>query len=94
MYTKRYLQNSIEELKELEIEKDNLEKRIKKKQEAFKRYMSEMGISELNGLNGERITYSQVVGKKFCVSDFKKKYSYLYELFQIPTTTYRFKFTY
>lgn len=92
--TNRYIQNSMNELKELEMEKERIEEKIKNKQRMFKDYMTTNNLEELNGLNGEKIIFKEILGRRFDTTAFKKAHSYLFELYSVGTCNKRFKFTY
>ena len=92
--TQRYIHNSILELKELEIQKEQIEKKIKNKVNMFKDYMTVNGIEELHGPTGEKIIYKEILGKRFDTTAFKKAHGYLYEMYQTMTSSKRFKFNY
>lgn len=94
MYSKRFIQNNMEDLKSLELQKEIIQEKINNKQRMFKEYMVANNIEELVGENGEKIIFKDILGKRFDSSAFKKTYGYLYEMYCVATTNKRFKFTY
>lgn len=92
--SERFINIHMAELKLLERQKAALEEKIKQKQNLFKSFMTANGIEELQGENGERIVYKEILASRFDLKSFREHYEYLYETFLKNTRSLRFKFTY
>lgn len=89
-----YIQNIIRNLKQLEVSKDKLEQEIKEYEARIKEYMLKYSIEEIHGLEGEKVIYREVLGKRFDTKEFKKQFESLYNAYLKNTRNLRFKFTY
>lgn len=89
-----YIQKLINNLKNLEMEKEKLDQLIKEHQNELKAYMVSAHISELRGSSGEKVIYDEVISKRFNTKEFKKQFESLYNSYLKTTKNYRFKFTY
>ena len=72
-----------------------MQKDIEKQLEALKKqaidYLNENEIDEyMNEDNGDKITYREVISKRFQSTEFKKIHAALYEAFVMPTSSMRF----
>lgn len=92
--SERYIQVQICELKLLERQKEAIEKKIKEKQNLFKSFMIANGLDEIQGENGEKISFKEVITSRFDLKSFREHYEYLYESFLKNSRNLRFKFTY
>ena len=81
----------IKSLKEWEKMKKEVEQNIENlKQEAIE-YLTEQEIDEyVNTENGDKITYREVISKRFQSTEFKKLHKDLYEAFTMATSSMRF----
>lgn len=89
-----YIQKLINNLKNLEMEKEKLDQLIKEHQNELKNYMKLYSLEELTGNNGEKVIYVEVISKRFNTKEFKKQFESLYNSYLKTTKNYRFKFTY
>lgn len=89
-----YIQSVIRSLKKLEIAKENLEKQIKEYESELKDYMQFYDLEELHGMNGEKIIYKEILGKRFDTTAFKRNFAELYNSYLKNTKSLRFKFSY
>ena len=89
-----YIQKLINNLKNLEMEKEKLDQLIKEHQNELKNYMTLFNLEELTGNNGEKVIYAEVISKRFNTKEFKKQFESLYNSYLKNTKNYRFKFTY
>lgn len=89
-----YIQNTINELKILEKDKEELEKKIKNKEAVLKNYMVLHNVETLHGNYGETVQYYEVIANRFDTKNFKKYYEQLYHQFLKKSTSLRFKFSY
>lgn len=89
-----YIQELIYNLKKLEIAKEKLDSQIKKCQTELKDYMQSCHVEELYGINGEKVIYKEIIGKRFDTKEFKKCFEDLYNSYLKNTRNLRFKFTY
>lgn len=89
-----YIQKLINNLKNLEMEKEKLDQLIKEHQNELKNYMMLNGLESLSGTHGEMIIYTEVITKRFNTKEFKKQFESLYNSYLKTTKNYRFKFTY
>lgn len=89
-----YIQELIRSLKGLEIAKEKLDLQIKEYQEELKGYMQSRNLEEIYGINGEKIIYKEIIGKRFDTKEFKKRFESLYNSYLKNTRNLRFKFTY
>ncbi|MBM6840777.1 hypothetical protein H6A03_04370 [[Clostridium] spiroforme] len=89
-----YIQKLINNLKNLEMEKEKLDHLIKEHQNELKNYMMLNGLETLSGNQGEMVIYTEVISKRFNTKEFKKQFESLYNSYLKTTKNYRFKFTY
>lgn len=89
-----YIQKLINNLKNLEMEREKIDQLIKEHQNELKGYMTLYGLEELKGNNGEKVIYAEVISKRFNTKEFKKQFESLYNSYLKTTKNYRFKFTY
>ena len=89
-----YIQKLINNLKNLEMEKEKLDQLIKEHQNELKNYMMLNGLETLSGNQGEMVIYTEVISKRFNTKEFKKQFESLYNSYLKTTKNYRFKFTY
>lgn len=89
-----YIQTQIDELRALSGTKEQIEKNIKEREKVIKDYMQTNGLYELNGKNGERITYSTVVSNRFDTTRFKQQFKELYNAYLKTTSCLKFKITF
>ena len=94
MITDLYIQETIKNLKELQIQKEHLDSLIKENELRLKKYMQFYGLEEMYGDDGEKVIYKEIVGKRFDSKSFKEQFGPLYESFLKITRNYRFKFSY
>lgn len=88
------IQETIKDLKELEIFKEELNVQIKEKERKIKDYMQFYRLEELYGEQGEKVIYKEVIGRRFDTKEFKKSFEPLYNSFVKLSKNYRFKFSY
>lgn len=89
-----YIQKIIDNLRNLEMEKEKLDQLIKEHQNELKNYMKLYSLEELSGKNGEKVIYAEVISKRFNTKEFKKQFESLYNSYLKTTKNYRFKFKY
>lgn len=89
-----YIQIVIRNLKKLEITKENLDKQIKECETELKDFMQFYSIEELHGLNGEKVIYKEILGRRFDSTEFKRNFADLYNSYLKNTRSLRFKFSY
>lgn len=89
-----YIQQSLEFLKELHLQKEKLDAQIKEYERRIKEWMTYYQVEELIGPNNEKVQYITVQSKRFDSKEFKKVYGALYDSFLKITSNQRFKFTY
>ena len=89
-----YIQELIRNLKRLEIAKEKLDSQIEQYQEELKQYMQSHDLEELYGLNGEKVIYKEIIGKRFDTKQFKMRFESLYNSYLKNTRNLRFKFSY
>lgn len=89
-----YIQSIIYNLKQLEIQKEKLNKEIKEHENELKKYMQLYSLETLRGTEGELVTFREVLTRRFDVKEFKKHFELLYYSYMKSTTNYRFKFSY
>lgn len=89
-----YIQSIMTNLKQLEIAKEKLNQEIKEIEFCLKSYMIDQCIDEIQGCQGEKATYKEILGKRFDTKEFKKNFESLYNAYLRNTRNLRFKFTY
>lgn len=89
-----YIHKTISELRKLEDLKAELDKEIKEKQDVLKQFMIIHNLEELHGLNGEKVSYREVISKRFDAKSFKERFGDLYYSYLRNTTNLRFNFSY
>jgi predicted phage-related endonuclease len=89
-----YIQELINGLKKLEIAKEKLDLQIKEYEKDIKNFMQSYHLEEIYGANGERITYKEILGRRFDTREFKKHFEELYNSYLRNTKNLRFKFNY
>lgn len=89
-----YIQETIKNLKNLQIKKETLDAKIKEEERRLKEYMNYYCLEELYGEQGEKVIYKEVLGKRFDSKEFKKSFEPLYNSFLKVTKNQRFKFSY
>lgn len=89
-----YIQNIMKNLKSLEIEKQELDKEIKKHEHEIISYMTQYDLEELVGVNGEKAIYKEILARRFDTKNFKKNFSDLYYSYMKDSKSFRFKFSY
>lgn len=88
------IQNSISELKRLQILNDQIKEEIKKHEVILKDYMLKNSLDTLYGNTGEKVQYVEVASNRFDVREFKKQFTDLYNLYLKTVHNFRFKITY
>ena len=89
-----YIQNVISNLKRLEIAKEKLDSDIKEHENEIKKYMQMYALEELHGMEGEKVIYKEILGRRFDSKEFKKNFESLYYSYMKHTSNLRFKFSY
>ena len=89
-----YIQNVIRSLKQLEIAKEKIDKEIKEHESEIKKYMLMYNLEELQGMNGEKAIYKEILGRRFDSKSFKQNFADLYYSYMKDTKSLRFKFSY
>ena len=89
-----YIQNTIRTLKQLEMSRESLDREIRQHEMRLKEYMTKYSLEELYGLEGEKVIYKEIIGKRFDTKEFKKQFESLYNSYLKNTRNLRFKFTY
>ena len=89
-----YIQNVIRSLKQLEIAKEKIDKEIKEHESVIKKYMKMYNLEELQGMNGEKAIYKEILGRRFDTKSFKQNFADLYYSYMKDTKSLRFKFSY
>ena len=85
-----YIQNVIRSLKQLEIAKEKIDKH----ESEIKKYMQMYNLEELHGMNGEKVIYKEILGRRFDTKSFKQNFAELYYSYMKDTKSLRFKFNY
>ena len=81
----------IRQLKEYDAMKKEVESQINVLKEEAIEYLTEQEIDEyVNTENGDKITYREVLSKRFQSTEFKKLHKDLYEAFTMQTSSMRF----
>lgn len=92
--TELYIQNIMNNLKSLEMAKQELDKEIKKHENEIISYMTQYDLEELVGINGEKAIYKEILARRFDTKNFKKNFSDLYYSYMKDSKSFRFKFSY
>lgn len=93
MTTNKNINEVMAELKNYMDMKDELQAEIEALQDQVKSYMSEAGVDEVIGENGEKATWRNVVSNRFDSTAFKKsEWGELYKKFCKRTEYLRFTF--
>lgn len=92
--TELYIQNIMNNLKSLEMAKQELDKEIKKHEYEIISYMTQYDLEELVGINGEKAIYKEILARRFDTKNFKKNFSDLYYSYMKDSKSFRFKFSY
>lgn len=89
-----YIQGLISHLKKLEVAKEKLDFQIKEYEKEIKDFMQSYHLEEIYGVEGEKVTYKEILGKRFDTREFKKHFEELYNSYLRNTKNLRFKFSY
>jgi len=93
MTTNKNINEVMAELKNYMDMKDELQAEIEALQDQVKSYMTEAGVDEVIGANGEKATWRNVVSNRFDSTAFKKsEWGELYKEFCKRTEYLRFTF--
>ena len=93
MTTNKNINEVMAELKNYMDMKDELQAEIEALQDQVKSYMTEAGVDEVIGENGEKATWRNVVSNRFDSTAFKKsEWGELYKEFCKRTEYLRFTF--
>ena len=83
---------TMKELAEYTKMQTELEAQIDALRDEIKEFMTEQGIDEVIGTNGEKATWRDVISNRFATTEFKKIHADLYAAFTKKTTSKRFTF--
>ena len=89
-----YIQNIMNNLKSLDMAKQELDKEIKKHEHEIISYMTQYDLEEIVGVNGEKAIYKEILARRFDTKNFKKNFSDLYYSYMKDSKSFRFKFSY
>lgn len=93
MTTNKNINEVMAELKNYMDMKDELQAEIEALQDQVKSYMTEAGVDEVIGENGEKATWRSVVSNRFDTASFRKsEWGELYKEFCKRTEYLRFTF--
>ena len=79
----------IKELKEYEALQQQLKKEVEQLKEEAIQYLAENGIDEVTTAEG-KVTYREVLSKRFDTTSFKKDFMDIYEAYTKQTSNMRF----
>lgn len=86
------INNTMRELAEYSKMQEELTAQIESLKDEIKAYMTDEGIDEVIGDNGEKATWRDVISNRFASTEFKKVHADLYKAFTRQTTSKRFTF--
>ena len=89
-----YIQNIMNNLKSLDMAKQELDKEIKKYEHEIISYMTQYDLEEIVGVNGEKAINKEILARRFGTKNFKKNFSDLYDSYMKDVKSFRFKFSY
>lgn len=87
--TVKKINEVIKEIKEYQLMQDELMKQIEALKSEAIEYLDEQGIDEILTDEG-KITYREVISKRFDSTRFKKDFADIYAEYQKPTSSMRF----
>ena len=83
---------TMKELAEYTAMKEELTAQIEALQDEIKGYMTETGVDEVIGENGEKATFRSVISNRFDSTSFKKDFLDIYKEYEKRTEYKRFTF--
>lgn len=87
--TTKTIEQIIREMKEYEQMKKELQKELDELKDLAIQYLADIGSDEYSSDEG-KITYREVLSKRFATTEFRKRYAELYLAFSHDTVNMRF----